>query len=766
MKDGVISRIGRVEAENIRGLIGRHSFDLDADLVILTGPNGFGKTSLIDAICLALTGAVVGENRGNVLLSHGKKKGSVKVYSVQGNGEACIEIRLASKKERPELLSGAWTPHLDPQNAARITAYSQEILDQVLGDEENRESIVRKLLQPPPEPIQAALRGINTSLKHIDMLLREWTALGVESEELIQKDRKAVIKTFRESWIRLQKDISDLPKLSSDAFLSLKSDNLRKNWEGELRKLTEETIKQTNLAITLDTLDKNKRPSGVLAVLERSLKAIRDTKLTESKMGQAEPYSNALNIIEDLRTDTQILCVEKVEDIPSTPKDLILPLSASTLKAVSSKIEEEKKERAKVQQILRDLRMLLEGSDSGQGGFEELLRWLDTARTNGQHWISLTKESMPDPPGVAPPIVAEWLEEMLSKMEEPYIQLEKWIESARERTEVLKEDLLKLEQQINEQQSLLELGRLLVVEVDGLRPLKEELLKVQRVSIEFLRTTLAEQRDRDSQRRPAEGDIGFRRLLEAIVEWRNVEERGDARRRALEQQTTYRKMREKVEDVQSALKKEQTLQGVLRSLQDVPPTARDAFVENVNVILDRFHLVPGITPIQIKPSRRQKDIRWRIELNDGRSIVSLSTGQKALLGIATMVSLNLASSNILNHRILLFDDITTALDMAQLPRAAVLIRQLAYADSTREAFRRQVILSSHHEEMTHRLLDYLLPPPGRSLKVVNFMGWDYDNGPSYEILEGKPRCDSLDCTTELLERCFDQLWGEKQHKQM
>jgi len=760
MKIGVIARISKIEVENIRGIIGEHSFDLDSNLVILTGPNGYGKTSLIDAICLALTGTTNGENGMNVLLSHGKNVGSVKVYSNHDNREALIKIALDRKKKGPEILLGVWTPHLDGVDVTRITAYSQEILDQVLGDEDRRESIVRKLLQPPPDPIKAALSGIDRSLKNIDARLREWSVPGVESEEIIQGDRKEAIKAFREYWIRLQKNMIDLPNLSSDAFLKLKSDNLRRNWEGELRKLTEETIKLTNLVITLD---KNERPSNILAVLERAIKAVHDIRRSKSKMNEADFYSNALEIIRNLKKDSQILCVEKVKDIPSDPKELILPLSDSTLKVVSSRIEQAKMEREGVQQTLRDLRLLLEGSDSGQAGFEELLTWLDTARTNSQNWISLLKKSVPDPPGAVPPIIVEWLEEMLSKMEEAYIQLDKWISAARERTEILKEELLELEQIINMQQSLLDLGKLLLMKSDDIMKFRRELLKVKYVSIEILEKALTKEINQDYQR-SSPNDIDFRNLIEAVVNWRRVEERDDARRQALGRQAEYQKMREKVEEVQGALNAEKGVKGVIRSVQDVPPKIGDTFVQNVNMILSRFRLVPGIMPIRIKRVRRNKDTFWIIELDDSRNVESLSTGQRALLGIATMLALNLALSDILNHRVLLFDDITTALDMAQLPRAAVLIRQLAYAKSTRKEFQRQVILSSHHEEMTHRLLDYLLPPPGRTLKVVNFTGWNNISGPSYKILKGKPKCGSLEGITELLQRQFNQLWGEKQHK--
>ena len=48
----------RLEIRNFRAYRGTHEFDLDADLVVLFGPNGFGKTSFFDALDFAYTGGV------------------------------------------------------------------------------------------------------------------------------------------------------------------------------------------------------------------------------------------------------------------------------------------------------------------------------------------------------------------------------------------------------------------------------------------------------------------------------------------------------------------------------------------------------------------------------------------------------------------------------------------------------------------------------------------------------------------------------------
>src|SRR3954462_15326943 len=49
-------RLRSVIIEGFRGFTKKASVDLDANVIILQGPNGVGKTSLLDAILWVLTG--------------------------------------------------------------------------------------------------------------------------------------------------------------------------------------------------------------------------------------------------------------------------------------------------------------------------------------------------------------------------------------------------------------------------------------------------------------------------------------------------------------------------------------------------------------------------------------------------------------------------------------------------------------------------------------------------------------------------------------
>ncbi len=53
-----IGRLTSLQVEGFRGFRDRASFDLDASAVLMTGPNGTGKTSVFDAVLWILVGDV------------------------------------------------------------------------------------------------------------------------------------------------------------------------------------------------------------------------------------------------------------------------------------------------------------------------------------------------------------------------------------------------------------------------------------------------------------------------------------------------------------------------------------------------------------------------------------------------------------------------------------------------------------------------------------------------------------------------------------
>jgi hypothetical protein len=161
----------------------------------------------------------------------------------------------------------------------------------------------------------------------------------------------------------------------------------------------------------------------------------------------------------------------------------------------------------------------------------------------------------------------------------------------------------------------------------------------------------------------------------------------------------------------------------------------------INDILERLHPGQGIPTVKLKTFTVKRNKKaWKIETADDRTLPCFSTGQKSILGIASLIALNIALQPILWADVLALDDFTSSLDLNQLPRLASLLRQIAYGSSisnnaSSQIYKRQVFLVSHHEDLTNKLFDFLIPPPGHTMKVINFTGWSSNSGPKFEVLD-------------------------------
>ena len=148
----------------------------------------------------------------------------------------------------------------------------------------------------------------------------------------------------------------------------------------------------------------------------------------------------------------------------------------------------------------------------------------------------------------------------------------------------------------------------------------------------------------------------------------------------------------------------------------------------------RFRVAPELQRLRLSSSTsRGGELVVGLEFSDGDLPErSLSTGQKTLLAAASMLALNVYRERTIGHGLMLLDDFTTSLDMAQIPAFAHLVRQFAYAPRNSSA-KRQVFLSSHHEDLSNRLLDFIQPPSEDfRLRVLNFAGWSLQEGPEIE----------------------------------
>lgn len=174
-----------------------------------------------------------------------------------------------------------------------------------------------------------------------------------------------------------------------------------------------------------------------------------------------------------------------------------------------------------------------------------------------------------------------------------------------------------------------------------------------------------------------------------------------------------------------------------------------AFENAVNAVLSRFAMTPGLERVQLG-AEDQQDGRRRIyrvqgSAGDGRGVDEFSTGQRAQVAVAFMVAQNEMAlhSKKLAHRVLILDDVSTSYDLSNLSREVLLWRQLAYHPAPEH--RRQLFIASHHEDLTNQLIDLLAPPghedPAGTMRVLKFDGWDRHCGPQvrgYRVVPAPP----------------------------
>jgi exonuclease SbcC len=96
-------RLKQLTVEDFRSIRGRATVDLDAPVVLIHGPNGVGKTSLLSAIELGLTGDVAALSRGDAgFLQHLVHKdspngiGSVALTVSRDDGTTNAQVRLSA----------------------------------------------------------------------------------------------------------------------------------------------------------------------------------------------------------------------------------------------------------------------------------------------------------------------------------------------------------------------------------------------------------------------------------------------------------------------------------------------------------------------------------------------------------------------------------------------------------------------------------------------------------------------------------------------
>jgi len=724
MESKHILRVKALKLCRFRGFVGNEPvpLDTDADVVLLTGPNGFGKTSVIDALCLVLNGYYYPER-----LPLASVTGAVRNGPASGWVEAeveCVgsatEVKRVTVTDNPEARydPAAGPTEIPGELAARCSFYYQDLLSKLFEEEETQMPRLLEFLRPSPKSVQVVQEAVKQAHKRwrseIDRLV-DSIGRGLPGESTINEDRKRAALAFRDAWQSLVDTASSeegiaLPRRSGEWLLLIRSGNLRSGWETELRNLAAECL--LLFASNRELPAANEKPSVSLRLIEEALVALREEVVR--RVGEVE-------------TKLRLLLEDQREDTPLLPPH-VWPEYEREVAALSGEVLAKEKQVELLEKLERHF-------DNPAG--PDLIQVLTALRDQGPTWLEV-----PDAGGdigdMPPPSsTVEWLRKVTSyDLSRLVGELQAWqVRIGEQRTQLL-QNLLQLRETLQAKTTLLKRSREVyaLLREPSLGSRYKALIEKQPISLKDLKDLLGTEGART-------GLLGtIDRAREAASRWREVEDLDERRLAFIQQQAGYLRAKDYMALVSAALERETGKNSVLGAAIVPPHDVLKELGQTISAILGRFRLVEGICPVRFetsRPKRGEAAPALQVYARDGRPLSALSTGHRAQLGLAMLLGLNYSLNSYIRHNVIALDDVTTAFDMAQLPRTAALIRQIAYV--TEEVFaRRQVFIVSHHEDLTNRLLDFLVPPAGRKLRILNFVNWRPDSGPGVEQREVEP----------------------------
>jgi len=133
-------RLKSLTIENFRAYKKKQVFDLDADVIVLFGPNGFGKTSFFDALDFAATGEI-----GRLPNGRGAKLQKVARHLDAAQNEGSVEITFSNGTKDSVLyrsVSDATSARIDGTTVARKAALST-ITNAQLSEKDRIENLTR-----------------------------------------------------------------------------------------------------------------------------------------------------------------------------------------------------------------------------------------------------------------------------------------------------------------------------------------------------------------------------------------------------------------------------------------------------------------------------------------------------------------------------------------------------------------------------------------------------------------------------------------------
>jgi energy-coupling factor transporter ATP-binding protein EcfA2 len=708
MPGRILKKIERLEIENFRGFgegqrgpgTGKE-LDANADIVLLTGPNGYGKSSVLQAIEFLLTGCQkFGAKAEAVRHRHNPPATGSASSSANAETEApslgvvrvkavgsCV-FRSDSSEASKEVLELTWSPEGDPdfrpanwprsirvsgitdpemqedraqsELLARVTTFYPEQVDNVFRLITTGKSL-RDVYQPIPKPVDRARIELSKQMDPLEAA-RQSLEARLRSPKELQAELNRSQSELAAVWEQIRRAMSNVGQLAGHPLL-------------------------TELA-SYESIT----PGVLTAWLAKAGSQVEDAKVG------ARVMERLLEIVQD-----EIVSARKRAADIAAPEGL-------------RRAREEAEEA--LARISRDYphldQFLACFSPDEKAGLPDLLSVFQTLTSHRDRWME-NAGHLPEEERSKLQVVLKELEAVITvNARQRGSDLDQWLRPLREAAA----ERERLHNQLDDLDSKLERYRM-----------SQEVGLLVRLEKTF-----------KEQRKPFEMAYRDRRGVDLLID-------GQHRIRSLQQE---------IDAARSEV--EATIQGI-DAATGPSRSIHEAIAELTNMVLSRFALVEGIRPVKVREIAEPPDGHRRaddephteITTNSGLRLEQLSTGQKAQMAVALVAAqaqlLRRSESVELPYHVLLLDDVSTAYDLANISREAILWRQLAYHSDPGQRW--QLFITSHHEDLTNHLLDLLIPPDGARLVLLKFTGWSFEEGPTIEQYEIEP---SLDITNGRRER--------------
>ena len=681
----MIERVKKLKIKNFRGFKGEHIFNLDADIILLSGKNGVGKSTMIYALDRLLNGY----SKNGILSKIGNNitsVGSDSPFTIQINEENAL-----SKEEEFFISKDDTYSRLYELGSIFYQEYFNDIgLEDILkilsGDLSTMQ--FKPLLNNIRDSFIPQLKSVYLP-STIDVFERR-REFFTKWKEIIEELKK--YEQFKDIKQNFLFDNKGTPNLIESQFYNFLIDRSKKL---NVDKNYENIDKNDFLEILRNIRDFFDEFSSKTDQVSTSNETDFWKNLYKYINHRVERYDGKLNIFaEEL----------KIYLIPDDKQLEFLELELNNRKTVLEKLN---KEIEKIEKSLKKWSIL------GQPSFEEILNALP-----------LYANSMNDLKDVYYPTeVVLWLKNISKNIEKITEVFNLWYEKLRKLKEQKEKEKDSLKLEVSFITELIDFNKS-IAKLNLKNKIIDKLSKTGSVLLKDILTGNIQ------EQKKALKDI----VLEIIDILNSQIEKENRLKEEVSSQKKYKnqnKIEKIIEYTEKVIRKENGTNAVLLAITNtIPEQKLKELTYTLNSILRFFHFPHEFLDIKIINSGTKKKPKYIFATSKGKKLnySNLSTGQKSQLAIAWTIGLNYLLSNKLPHKVIMFDDVTTSLDLAQLIPSSLLFRKMAYSDSNN----RQVIISSHHDDLTNRFVDFLMPPPGKKFKVIYFEDWTFENGPKYK----------------------------------